>query len=100
MYTKSNTIEQFKVLIYVKWRSFSNSKKKQSYAISYREWESVLKVSHQTAVKIIEQCCEDGLIKKERGEYYTNCDGEIRQETNKYQISSNEADETTNVTKE
>jgi hypothetical protein len=85
MYDRANNSQQFKVLIYVEWRSFKNSNEKRNYAISYNEWELVLGVSHQTAVKVIKQCCIDGLIKKHRGQYYINEYGEIRQETNMYE---------------
>lgn len=85
MFNRTETIEEFIVLIYVKWRSFENDTDRK-YAISYSEWEQVLNVSHQTAVKIIKMCCQKNLIKKYRGDYYINLDGKIRQETNKYEV--------------
>ncbi|MCQ6264517.1 hypothetical protein M1K46_02400 [Fictibacillus sp. WQ 8-8] len=86
-YVKANNPEQFKVLIYTKWRSFINSDKPSNYRISYDEWESILNVSHQTAVKIIKSCVENGLIIKERGQYYLDSIGKPKQQTNKYTLN-------------
>lgn len=86
MFVRTKNIDQFKVLIYVKWRSFLYSKDKLKYAISYMEWESVLDVSHATAVKIIDDCVKEGLIVKHVGQYYTTLGGEPRQETNRYDV--------------
>jgi len=76
------SILHYTVLIYVKWREGIN------YAISYSEWEQVLGVSHTTAVKILKECSLNGMIVKERGQYYLNSNGETRQETNKYKINT------------
>jgi hypothetical protein len=100
MYERASTIEQLKVLIYVKWRSFSNIEKKVNYAISFQEWESVLDVSHTTAIKIIESCVTDGLIAKQRGQYYMTFDGQTRQETNKYKVIEEVAEKPLDIAKE
>lgn len=83
MFSRTESVLELKVLTYVNWRS------KISYSISYREWKSVLDVCHQTAVKVISDCIEKGLITKHRGDYYTTTDGMIRQETNTYYEKSN-----------
>lgn len=78
MFTKCCTVSELKVLTYVTWRSHID------YAISYDEWASVLDVCHQTAVRVISDCINKGIIVKLRGDYYTTQDGLVRQETNKY----------------
>ncbi|MEK4346726.1 hypothetical protein [Paenibacillus sp. FSL P4-0184] len=78
MFYSTNSVIELKVLTYVEWRS------KISYSIAYSEWECVLDVCHQTAVNIISDCNNKGLIKKHRGDYFTTSSGDIRQETNKY----------------
>lgn len=83
MFEKTNSVTELKVLTYVTWRLPLDN-----YAISYSEWESVLNVSHSTAVRIIEQCHAKGLITKMRGDYYLTESGETRQKTNKYLIPS------------
>jgi hypothetical protein len=82
MYSRVENGKQLKIISYVSWRS------QISYRISYNEWERVLDVSHQTAVKLISECQKKGLILKKRGDYYTNAAGEIRQETNGYEINN------------
>lgn len=86
MYERAETIDQLKVLIYVDWRSFSQAEEEVKYAISYKEWEAVLGVSHATAVNIIKDCEREGLIYVKHGQYYTTLDGQVRQETNEYSI--------------
>ncbi|NEU30145.1 hypothetical protein GN156_05040 [bacterium LRH843] len=100
MYERVKTAEQFRVIIYVEWRSFKYSESKDNYAISFSEWESVLGVSHQTAVKIINNCCDEGIIKKYRGDYYINPNGEIRQYTNKYEVKQESQQAAINPVKE
>ncbi|MNO56138.1 hypothetical protein D3C76_466470 [compost metagenome] len=78
MFSRMESVYELKALTYVKWRS------KISYSISFREWQSVLDVCHQTAVNIISECVRKGLLTKHRGDYYTTPDGMIRQETNTY----------------
>ena len=96
MYVRAETVDEFKILIYVTWRTFADSN--NQYAISYSEWESILKVSHQTAVKLVKQCVNKGLITKIRGDYY-EVNGEIRQMTNKYLIKEENVEQF-NMTKE
>lgn len=81
MYEKIETVGQFKILIYVKFRAGI-----ADYRISYREWELVLDVSHQTAVKLITECHKKDIIKRLRGDYYTTDAGEVRQEPNRYDV--------------
>ncbi|MGG1400169.1 hypothetical protein ABE288_20455 [Bacillus salipaludis] len=100
MFDRSRTIDQFKVLIYVKWRSFSNTKDRIEYAISFQEWASILKVTHATANKLIDGCVEDGLIVKHSGQYYTTFDGKIRQETNRYVVKEEEEQKPFDIIKE
>ncbi|MEK4245288.1 hypothetical protein MKZ20_08085 [Psychrobacillus sp. FSL K6-2684] len=80
---KAEKIEHIKVLIYVKWRE---GIKGIEYAISYSEWEKVLGVSHSTAVKLLNECSQKGMIVKHRGDYYITANGETRQETNRYKV--------------
>ena len=82
---KAENIEQIKVLIYVEWRQ---GIKDIDYAVSYTEWEQVLGVSHTTAVKILKECTQKGMIVKKRGQYYLDSNGETRQETNQYMINT------------
>lgn len=82
LFSSAETVLELKVAIYVEWRS------KIDYAISYKEWVNVLSVCHQTAVKIISECKDKGLITKLRGDYYYTSTGEIRQETNRYKSVS------------
>jgi hypothetical protein len=79
--------KQLKIISYVSWRS------KIDYAISYNEWEQVLDVSHQTAINLISECQKKGLIIKHRGDYYITASGEIRQETNSYEINNKKSTE-------
>ncbi|OAB39059.1 hypothetical protein PMSD_03770 [Paenibacillus macquariensis subsp. defensor] len=92
MFSRTESVYELKVLTYVKWRS------RIDYSISYREWESVLDVCHQTAVKIISDCVQKGLLTKLRGDYYKTHGGEIRQETNTYYEKSIEQE--SNLSKE
>lgn len=78
LFSCAETVLELKVAIYVEWRS------KIDYDVSYKEWTKVLGVCHQTAVKIISECKDKGLIIKLRGDYYYTSTGEIRQQTNKY----------------
>ncbi|WP_336882265.1 hypothetical protein [Priestia koreensis] len=88
-FNRVSTPEEFKVLIYTKLRSFENLKEdKCKYAISFFEWASVLKVTHATAVKIINQCVENKIIIKHSGEYYLTTLGKVRQDTNKYELKT------------
>ncbi|WP_339181825.1 hypothetical protein [Paenibacillus sp. FSL R5-0701] len=87
MFTKTDSAREFKVLIYTAWRQ--NIK----YSIPFSEWASVLGISSQTAVTLIETCREKGIISKQRGEYYTKPDGSIRQETNRYSVQTKNKDE-------
>jgi len=75
---KAENVTHMKVIIFIRWRESIE------YAISYAEWEQVLDVSHQTAVKIIKYCHDNGIITKLRGDYYLTAAGEARQKTNRY----------------
>ncbi|WP_281658225.1 hypothetical protein [Halobacillus sp. Cin3] len=81
---KAATLRQFRTLVYILWRQTID------YQISYLEWSSVLNISHQTAINNIKDCVEAGLIKKERGQYYIDSFGDIRQETNRYTTNQDE----------
>ncbi|WP_070120430.1 hypothetical protein [Bacillus marinisedimentorum] len=100
MYERTSSITQLKVLVYVDWRFFKGSESEGTYSITYSEWESVLSVSHQTAVKIIDDCVNEGIIRKHRGQYYTNCHGNVRQTPNRYEVKEEEQPQPVNVEKE
>ncbi|ANC78268.1 hypothetical protein ABE65_016255 [Fictibacillus phosphorivorans] len=87
MYSSVKNGKQLKIISYVSWRS------QIDYRISYYEWERVLDVSHQTAVKLISECQKKGLIIKHRGDYFITPSGEIRQETNSYEINKKKSTE-------
>lgn len=86
-FNKTSTAKELKIITYVLWRS------QIKYDISYYEWEKILGVSYSTAVKHIQDCHRNGLIVKQRGDYYTTSSGEIRQETNSYKIKKNVDDD-------
>jgi len=73
--------QRLKVLTYIMWRYNID------YSISFDEWANVLQVSVSTAKRIIKSLKEEGLIDVVSGTYYTDLDGKVRQEINKYGIS-------------
>ena len=59
-------------------------------AISYDEWTRVLRVSNKTAVKVIKEMRDKGLIRVSSGKYYEVVDGCFRQEMNKYKVEESQ----------
>ncbi|WP_422659056.1 hypothetical protein ACK8P5_00450 [Paenibacillus sp. EC2-1] len=78
LFSCATSVLVLRALIYHDWRS------KIDYDISFSEWASILGVSRQTAINVINECTTSGLLSKHRGDYYTEPSGEIRQKTNKY----------------
>lgn len=79
--------QRLKVLTYIMWRYNID------YSISFDEWSNVLQVSVSTAKRIIKSLKEEGLIDVVSGTYYTDLDGKVRQEINKYGISKDVEDD-------
>jgi hypothetical protein len=66
------------VVDYTKWRENA----KFDWKIAYKEWESILNVSHNTAVEIIKEC--ESFVIKISGATYRNEQGQAKQEPNTY----------------
>lgn len=76
--------QRLKVLTYIKWRHNIN------YSICFEEWANVLGVSPRTAKRIIKSLKEEGVINVKSGDYYTDWDGNVRQEINQFSLPNKE----------